>query len=59
MLTGISQAALLAIVGAFALYQGYVSWLVSKADYTSTQKWAQFAGIWLLPLLGAIGCHAM
>lgn len=36
----------------------YISYLVAKSDfYESTQKYVQYALIWLLPVIGAIACY--
>ncbi len=47
------------VLGGLAAYQLYVNVLVWRAAYSSGQKWAQTVGIWVVPLLGAIACHAM
>lgn len=36
----------------------YISFLVMKSDfYEPAQKYAQYALIWLLPVIGAIACY--
>jgi hypothetical protein len=36
----------------------YISYLVVKSDfYEPAQKYAQYALIWLLPVIGAIACY--
>ena len=49
---------LYATLGALALYQLFVSLkVIRSAQYSRTQKLLQIALIWLVPLLGAVGCH--
>jgi len=47
-----------AVIGAVAFYQIFVSVTIFRADeYDHKQQWLQFLMIWLLPLIGAVGCH--
>src|SRR3990167_2891289 len=47
-----------AIVGAVVFYQLYVSAILFRADeYDTPQRWLQVWMVWLLPLIGALGCH--
>lgn len=47
-----------AVIGAVAFYQLYVSAMLLRADeYDPQQRWLQVLMVWLLPLIGALGCH--
>lgn len=47
-----------AVIGAVAFYQLYVSAILFRADeYDPQQQWLQVLMVWLLPLIGALGCH--
>ena len=55
-----NTVALLAIVGVVAAYQLWVSVLVLRASmYEPRQKWLQFIGIWLAPVIGAVVVQSM
>ncbi len=54
-----NNAVLAAVLIAVALYQLYVTVRVFMSNsYSTAQKFAQLALIWLLPFLGAVVCHA-
>jgi hypothetical protein len=47
-----------ALLGALACYQICVSVLIFRADeYDHKQQRLQILIVWLLPLIGALGCH--
>ena len=51
---------LLVLLGALVAYQIWVSILVVRSPlYEARQKWLQFLGIWLAPLIGAVVAHSM
>ncbi len=46
------------IVSLLLTLNSYISFLVMKSDfYEPAQKYAQYALIWLLPVIGAIACY--
>lgn len=48
----------LCIVSLLLALNLYISFLVMKSDfYEPGQKYAQYALIWLLPVMGAIACY--
>lgn len=49
-----------AVIGAVAFYQLYVTAILFRADeYDLQQQWLQVVMVWLLPLIGALGCHLL
>lgn len=45
-------------VGLVLLYQIYVSVIIYRAaEYEQTQRFLQMFIVWLIPFIGAIGCH--
>jgi hypothetical protein len=43
-----------------AIYQLYVTYRLLRAPiFSAGQKWAQAAFIWIVPVVGAVVCHAV